>query len=80
MAEKFCACAQISKIESIYSWGDKVQNENEFLVEIKTKDPLLDKIKEIILLNHEYETPEIISFEFIAHGKYQSWLNENIAS
>ncbi len=78
LSERLCACVQISKIESHYPWQQKIHNSNEFSVEIKTKQNLVKNITKMIKNDHEYETPQIISFDFHADGDYQLWLDNNI--
>lgn len=76
--QKLCACVQISKVESLYFWEEKTQNDYEFLAEIKTTDDNFEKVKAIIINDHEYQVPEIISFAFDAHDKYKIWLNQTL--
>lgn len=76
--QKLCACAQISEIESLYFWEGKTQNDDEFLLEIKTTSDNFEKVKALIISNHDYQIPEIISFEFDAHDRYKIWLDRTI--
>ena len=76
--EKIAACANIIKdIFSIYEWKDKIMEDNEHLMLIKTteenSDKLIQKIEEI----HSYDTPEIIGLK-IEKGseKYLNWIKD----
>ncbi len=75
---KLAACVNIIKdIFSLYKWKGKIEEDNEYLLLIKTveekSDLLIRKINEI----HSYETPECIGFK-IEKGseKYLNWIKE----
>jgi periplasmic divalent cation tolerance protein len=76
---RLAACANIIKgIRSIYMWQDKVEDDAEVLMIVKTRrelfDPLKSKVKEL----HTYEVPEIIALPIIAGSDdYLKWLRES---
>lgn len=77
--ESLAACVNIiPKITSIYKWQNKIENDEEYLMLIKTKKELFDKVKEKIQILHPYEVPEIISID-ISNGnsEYLNWINNN---
>lgn len=61
--EKLAACIQMSEVESFYMWEDKFCNDNEILLNIKTKKENFKKIKSRIKELHSYDVPEIISID-----------------
>ena len=72
---KVVACVNISKISSVYSWNNKVENASEYLAMFKTtpknKIPLKKKIKEM----HPYEIPEIVEIDVASVNRsYLDWL------
>ncbi|MGQ4875803.1 MAG: divalent-cation tolerance protein CutA [Promethearchaeia archaeon] len=80
--EKIAACVNIvQNIISIYEWKGNIEEDNEFLLILKTngvKGELLEKrIKEL----HSYELPECIGFK-IERGseKYLKWVNDVLSS
>jgi periplasmic divalent cation tolerance protein len=75
---KLTACAQISMIESFYFWKEKLTNNKEFLLELKTTEDLYKEIEKIILENHPYDLPQII-FLPIKNGfkSYFNWINDS---
>ncbi len=80
LKEKLAGCIQFQKIESRYEWQGKIANDSEFLIRIKTKNSLYEKIEEIIKKHHSYKVPEIIAILVErAEENYSSWL-ENTAT
>lgn len=70
------ACVQIVPIRSCYVWDDKVNNDPEYLLLIKTRADLYESAAELIKQNHSYDVPEIISLP-IATGSapYLGWID-----
>ena len=60
LENKLIACAQISTIESVYSWQQQIIDEKEFLLSLKTKVSLYKKIEKLIIQNHSYQIPQTI--------------------
>lgn len=77
LQEKLIACAQFYEIKSSYIWEEKIQNNKEILLNLKSQKKLYKKIEKEILQNHPYKTPQIISLE-INDGfqEYFSWVKE----
>jgi periplasmic divalent cation tolerance protein len=74
---KLAACVSIiPKMRSIYIWDDKIQDDEELLMIIKSRTELFDKIKDTIKGIHSYTVPEIISLP-ITHAleEYLSWID-----
>ncbi len=72
-------CVQIIKnINSIYTWNSKIVKEVENLVKIKSTLKNLNEIKRIILEFHNYDNPEIISYNFnVISDEYKLWFKDN---
>jgi periplasmic divalent cation tolerance protein len=77
---KLAACVQITgPITSIYRWKGKVENAEEWLCLIKTRDDLFKKVEAAIKKMHPYETPEIIAVPIVKGSKeYLNWIDENL--
>ena len=75
---KLAACVNIiQNIFSIYRWKEKIEQDNEHLLLIKTTEEnnelIIQKINEI----HSYDTPECIGFKIeIGSKKYLNWITE----
>ena len=76
--QKLAACVQITgPIASTYRWKGKVENAQEWLCVIKTREDLYDKVEKSIKKLHSYETPEIIAVTILkGSSKYLSWLDD----
>ena len=74
------ACVQITgPITSIYRWKGKVDNANEWLCLIKTKEELFEKVEAAIKKMHSYETPEIIAVPIVTGSKeYMNWIDHKL--
>ncbi|MDY0327168.1 MAG: divalent-cation tolerance protein CutA [Arcobacteraceae bacterium] len=79
LAKKLAACIQINKIKSIYSYEDKVNKSNEYIIGIKTKKSKYDEIQSFLKATHSYNLPEIICLD-ITNGsdEYFRWIEENV--
>ena len=75
--QKLAACVQIGgPIESTYRWKGKVENAQEWLCLIKTRENLFDKVEAAIKKLHSYETPEIIAVPILEGSKeYLNWID-----
>jgi len=75
---KLAACAQISEIESFYTWNDAVQNDKEFRVLFKTTGELYQTVENAIRELHSYELPAIHAFPFEhVYAPYAEWIESN---
>ena len=75
---KLAACAQISEIESFYTWNDAVQNDKEFRVLFKTTSELYQTVENAIRELHSYELPAIHAYPFEnIYAPYAEWIESN---
>ena len=73
--EKIVACVNISKISSIYSWNNKIENTSEYLALFKTTQKNKKKLKEKIQKTHPYDVPEIAEINLSSINKsYLKWV------
>jgi len=76
LEKKLAKCIQIMPIESFYEWKNKIEQDNEYLLIIKSSSKF-SKIEKEILANHNYELPEIIATNINeGYEKYLNWLKE----
>ena len=79
---KLAACVSYSmRFHSVYWWEDKVCSDQEVLMFIKTTKKNEKKIMDMIIKLHDYEVPEVITFD-IKNGnkKYLDWIDSVVAN
>jgi periplasmic divalent cation tolerance protein len=76
LAKKLANCVNFSPITCIYNYKDKITEEPEVVLIIKTKDGYYDKVREVIKSHIDYDN-------FIGqlnvdklNDDFSSWLNE----
>ena len=76
------ACVQIvGPIRSVYRWKGKLEDEEEFLLLLKTKAALLPEIEKRLEVIHPYEVPELLAVPVTGGGNaYLDWIRENLRS
>ncbi len=73
---KIAACCNIiQNIISVYIWDSSINEDDEFLLIIKTKQSNYSKLQKVILEMHSYDLPEIISINIDdGYPKYLDWI------
>jgi periplasmic divalent cation tolerance protein len=72
------ACVNISKISSMYSWKNKIENTSEYLAIFKTISKNKKLLKQKIKETHPYDVPEIAEIDVSSINKtYLNWLVES---
>ena len=73
--KKLAACVNITKIDSVYSWKGKIQNDSEYLAFFKTTKKNHKILKNEIKKLHPYDVPEIAEINVNSMNKpYLDWL------
>lgn len=68
-------CAQLMPIESVYMWEGAVQQDAEYLVLLKTREPAYPALEQAIRELHSYDVPEILALPVVGGlPAYLSWL------
>jgi periplasmic divalent cation tolerance protein len=76
--KKLAACVNYTKINSVYTWKNKIQDTTEFLALFKTTSGSKQKLKETIAKTHPYEVPEIIELKMDnVNLPYMKWLEKS---
>ncbi len=76
--ERLIACVNIiPQVESIFYWQEKVCNEKEALMIIKTRKSLINDIIKRVKSIHSYSVPEIIALPIISGSEdYLKWVGD----
>ena len=73
--EGIAACVQVLPVYSVYRWQGKLEKEEEYRLEAKTRSDRVDALMEFIRNAHPYETPEIIALPIMkGNAAYLDWL------
>ncbi len=78
--EKLAACVQVVPgLISFYIWQGQLCDEPEFLLLIKSRADLFDRVAQRIRSLHDYTVPEIVSLR-IAEGskEYLAWMEASL--
>lgn len=78
LKKRLIACANISPIDSLYWWKNKITDEREFVVVAKTLESKFRKAKTEIEKIHSYSVPCIIKIPARANEKYFRWLKAEV--
>jgi periplasmic divalent cation tolerance protein len=77
LEEKLCACANILRVDSLYTWKGKIEDGKEFLCIFKTTTHNSARLGQEIIRLHPYEVPEIVELEMKSvTSDYLKWMEE----
>ena len=77
---RLIACANIlGPVSSHFHWSGKIERAEEYLVFMKSRSDLFEKIEAKVKSLHSYEVPEILALRVVKGSKgYLSWLGESL--
>ena len=80
LKERLIACANIvGPVSSLFWWQGKIDEENEFLVFMKSQKSLFKRLSERVTEIHSYDVPEIIALPIIEGSPpYLEWLKTSL--
>lgn len=78
LAERLVACGQrVGPVVSRYWWSGSLEQNEEWLVLLKTRSELADRVIATIATHHPYDTPEIVAVPVVAGlAGYLDWIDE----
>ena len=73
--EHLAACVNIAPVRSIFEWKNKIEDQLEWLLVIKSLKSKFAEIEKFIHKNHSYELPEIIATDITeSSAGYRDWI------
>jgi periplasmic divalent cation tolerance protein len=76
---RLAACVQIQEITSYYWWDEKINQEPEQLMYLKTTADKYPALEALLIANHSYNTPEILQLPVEAgFEKYLNWMQKEV--
>lgn len=79
---RLVACANlVSGLESHYWWQGRLERASEVLIIFKTRRRCVAKLKDLVLAQHPYETPEFVTVPVTGGApRYLAWWKANTAA
>lgn len=76
LEKRLAACVQIiGGVRSLYWWQDKIEDENEIIIFVKTTKDQYRELESEIKNCHNYTVPEILCFPIVEGNQdYINWL------
>jgi periplasmic divalent cation tolerance protein len=76
VGERLAACVNVlPNIVSIYRWDGQVQQDSEFLLLIKTRAELCDRLSSRVVELHPYDVPEAVALPIVGGSPaYLEWV------
>jgi periplasmic divalent cation tolerance protein len=77
---RLAACVNILPgVESFFWWKDKLEEDNEVILVIKTKAALLPELVKSVKRLHSYSLPEIIALPITGGSRdYLEWMDSEV--
>lgn len=77
---RLAACVNIvERVRSVYRWEDRVAEDGEQLLLIKTTDMRVDALREELFRLHPYDVPEFVVLPIDSTSEaYGAWLLESV--
>ena len=81
LKEHLIACANIiGPVSSIFHWTGKIENAEEYLIVMKSREDLFEKLAETVKALHSYKVPEILALPIVDGSRaYLDWLSSCLA-
>jgi periplasmic divalent cation tolerance protein len=78
VATRLAGCVNIIKnIRSVYRWEEKIEDEAEVLMIVKTRKELFESLAGKVRELHSYSVPEIIALPIVEGSEdYRQWLRK----
>lgn len=79
--QRLAACVNaVQNVTSTYRWKDRVQQDQETLLVIKTTSARYSEVENAIRAHSKYELPEVVAIPVTAGSSaYLDWLRESVA-
>jgi periplasmic divalent cation tolerance protein len=79
--QRLAGCVNIVPgARSIYRWQGKIEDAGEWLLIIKSRRDLFERLRDAIVEAHSYEVPEVIALPVVdGSPTYLAWLDRELA-
>ena len=78
--KNLAACGNIfPKMKSVYKWKNKVQNDNETILILKSNSTKYHLLQKLIIEKHSYEVPCVLKIPISDGNKdYLKWIDQSL--
>jgi len=77
VSRRLAACVNMFPISSVFRWNDKIEEQNEIALLVKTDSSRLDEIITVVKSLHTYDLPAIEFWEIEGEQEYLDWVHVN---
>lgn len=77
VSKRLAACVNMFPVSSIYRWNEKIEEDNEISMFVKTDSSRLEEITRLVKSLHTYEMPAIEFWDIEGEREYLEWIYVN---
>jgi periplasmic divalent cation tolerance protein len=74
VSKRLAACVNMFPVSSVYRWNEKIEEDNEIAMFVKTDSSRLQEIIKLVKSLHTYEMPAIEFWEIEGEREYLDWI------
>ena len=80
LEKRLIACGNIvGPVSSIFWWSQKIEESEEYLLQVKSRLDLFEQVSATIKDLHSYEVPEIVALPIVkGSSEYLEWLDDSL--
>lgn len=75
VSKRLAACVNMFPVSSVYRWHEKIEEDNEIAMFVKTDASRLQEIIKVVKSLHTYEMPAIEFWEIEGEQDYLDWIH-----
>lgn len=77
VSRRLAACVNMFPVSSVYRWKEKIEEDSEIAMFIKTDSSRFDEITRLVKSLHTYEMPAIEFWDIGGEREYLGWIYAN---
>ena len=77
VSKRFAACVNMFPVSSVYRWNEKIEEDNEIAMFVKTDYSRFQEIIKLVKSLHTYEMPAIEFWGIEGEEEYLDWVHVN---
>ena len=77
VSKRLAACVNMFPVSSIYRWNEKIEEDNEIAMFVKTGSSRFEEIIKLVKSLHTYEMPAIEFWGIEGEQEYLDWIYVN---